>query len=92
MKVKIKLLRPFSDAIGKNEIELEFDGSQLKDLLNELVTKYPKLKNEIYTKNDELTDYICIFVNDKPFTALNGLDSILKNNDEILFFIPVSGG
>ena len=47
MKVKIKLLRPFSDAIGKNELELEFEGSTLENLLRELVTRYPKLKNEI---------------------------------------------
>ena len=92
MKVKIKLLRPFSDAIGKNELELDIHGNKLENLLRELVTRYPKLKNEIYTKKDELTDYICIFVNDKPSTALNGMDSELKNDDEILFFIPVSGG
>lgn len=92
MKVKIKLLRPFSDAIGKNELQLDFNGSTLQNLLRELVTKYPKLKKELYTKNDELTDYICIFVNDKPITALNGIDTELKNDDEILLFVPVSGG
>ena len=92
MKVKIKLLRPFSDAIGKNELELDFNGSTLQNLLRDLVTKYPKLRKEIYTKNNELTDYICIFVNDKPITALNGVESKLKNDDEILLFVPVSGG
>lgn len=92
MNVKVKLLRPFSDAVGKNELDLDFDGSTLENLLGVLVTRYPKLKEELYTKTDELTDYICIFVNDKPFTALKGVDTELKNGDEILFFIPVSGG
>jgi MoaD family protein len=92
MKLKIKLLKPFSDAVGKSEFELNFDGNRLKDLLKLLVDRYPKLKKEFYTKTDELTEYMCVFVNDKPISALNGTNTELKNDDEILFFIPISGG
>jgi len=92
MKLKIKLLKPFSDAVGKSELELDFDSNTLEDLLKVLVDRYPKLKKEFYTKTDELTAYMCVFVNDKPTSALNGLNTVLKNGDEILFFIPISGG
>ena len=92
MKLKIKLLKPFSDAVGKSELELDFDGITLEDMLKVLVNRYPKLKKEFYTKTDELTDYMCMFVNDKPISALNGINTELKNGDELLFFIPVSGG
>jgi molybdopterin synthase sulfur carrier subunit len=92
MKLKIKLLKPFSDAVGKSELELDFDGATLEDMLKVLVNRYPRLKKEFYTKTDELTDYMCMFVNDKPISALNGINTELKNGDELLFFIPVSGG
>ena len=92
MKLKIKLLKPFSDAAGKSELELDFHGTTLNDLLKVVVDTYPKLKKEFYTKAGKLTDYICIFVNDKPISALNGTDTKLKNGDELLFFIPISGG
>ncbi len=92
MKLKIKLLKPFSDAVGKSELELDFDGATLEDMLKVLVNRYPKLKKEFYTKTNELTDYMCMFVNDKPISALNGINTELKNGDELLFFIPVSGG
>jgi len=92
MKLKIKLLKPFSDAVGKSELQLDFDGSTLEDLLKTLVNRYPKLEKEFYTKTDELTEYICMFVNDKPASALNGINTELENDDEILFFIPISGG
>ena len=92
MKLRIKLLKPLSDAIGKNEIKIEFKGKTLDNLLKVMIEKYPKLRNEFYTKNDKISDLICIFINDKPILALNGFDTKLKNNDEILFFIPVSGG
>ena len=92
MKLKIKLLKPFSDAVSKSELELDFDGATLEDMLKVLVNRYPRLKKEFYTKTDELTDYMCMFVNDKPISALNGINTELKNGDELLFFIPVSGG
>lgn len=92
MKLTIKLLRPFSDAIGKKELKLDFNGSTLAELLEMLVNKYPKLRKEFYTENNELTDFICVFINDKPISALKGTETELKNSDEILFFIPVSGG
>ena len=92
MKLKIKLLRPFSDIVSKKELYLDFSGSTLNNLLKVLVNRYPKLKKELYTKSEELTEYVCIFVNDKPISALNGVETELKNDDEILFFVPVSGG
>ena len=92
MKLKIKLLKPFSDAVGKSELELDFDSNTLEELLKILVDKYPKLKKEFYTEANELTDHICMFVNDKPISALNGINTELKNGDELLFFVPVSGG
>lgn len=92
MKLKIKLLKPFSTVVGKNELEYDFKGINLEDFLKELVLKYPGLKKELYNKDGKLTEYLCIFINDKPMTALNGLNSKLKDNDEILFFMPISGG
>jgi MoaD family protein len=92
MKITIRLLKPFSDSIGKKELKMDFNGSTLIDLLEILVDKYPKLKENFYTKNNNLTEYLSVFVNDKPISALKGTETELKNGDEILFFMPVSGG
>ncbi|KYK29452.1 hypothetical protein AYK20_09730 [Thermoplasmatales archaeon SG8-52-1] len=92
MKLKIKLLKPFSTVVGKNELEYNFKGIILEDFLKELILKYPKLEKELYNEDSKLTEYLCIFINDKPMTALKGLNTKLKDDDEILFFIPISGG
>jgi molybdopterin synthase sulfur carrier subunit len=92
MKLKIKLLRPFSDAAEKGNFDLQFNGITVLDLIKKLVNINPKLKKEFFTENGELTDYLCIFVNDKPVAALKGVETKLKNGDELLFFIPISGG
>lgn len=92
MKIKIKLLKPFSDTIQKNILELDFNGITVKDLISVIINKYPQLKDEFYTNTGALTDYLAIFVNDKPISALKGLNAQLKNGDELLFFVPISGG
>ena len=56
MKLKIKLLKPFSDAVGKSELKLDFDGATLGDMLKVLINRYTRLKKEFYTKTDEFTN------------------------------------
>jgi MoaD family protein len=92
MKLKLNLLKPFSDVVGNKELGFDFNGKTIEDLFAELVEKYPKLKEELYTENNEITDYVSIFVNDKPLSALDGVNTKLKNGDELLFFVPISGG
>ncbi|WP_455392212.1 MoaD family protein [[Eubacterium] cellulosolvens] len=92
MKLKLNMLKPFSDVIGKKELGFEFSGKTIEELFAALVEKYPKMKEELYTANNEVTDYVSIFVNDKPLSALKGMETRLKNGDELLFFVPISGG
>ena len=92
MKLKLNLLKPFSDVVGKKQLGFDFNGKTLDELFKELVEKYPKLKEELYTEKNEVTDYISIFINDKPLSVLNGMETELKNGDELLFFVPISGG
>ena len=53
---------------------------------------YPKLKDELYEPDGELTDYFILFVNDRPINALEGTETPLNDGDEVPFFIPISGG
>ena len=92
MEIKLNLLKPFSDIVGTKELGFEFDGKTLEELLRALVEKYPKMREELYSKEDELTDYISIFVNDKPLSAVGGVEIVLNDGDELLIFMPISGG
>ena len=50
MKLKIKLLKPFSDAVGKSELELDFDGITLEDIPKVSADRYPRMKKELLIK------------------------------------------
>jgi MoaD family protein len=92
MKLKLNLLKPFSDAVGKKQLSLEFKGKTLCDLLFYLVEKYPKMRDDLLTDKNDITDYVSVFVNDKPLSVLDGEQTKLKDGDELLIFVPISGG
>jgi MoaD family protein len=92
MKIKVKLLKPFSDIAGKGEVEIEPKGETVNDVLNGLCGLYPGLKKEIFEESGEVTYSVNIFVNDKPMSALEDVNTLLKDKDEILIFMPVGGG
>jgi MoaD family protein len=92
MQLSIKLLKPFSDAVGKGELKMEFEGKTIDDLIAVLVETYPKLAKEVYDKDGKTTDYLSLFVNDQPAHCLDDSQTELKDGDSILFFFPVAGG
>ena len=89
MNLKLNLLKPFSDVIGKKELNINFQGSTFKDLVDYLVSDYPKLHDELYDEDGKITDYLSVFVNDKPLSVLAGVDTELSDGDELLFFFMV---
>ncbi len=92
MKLTVKLLKPFSDIAGRKELSLEMEGETLADLLEVLVEKHPKLRDELYSKKEALADHVNVFVNDKPITDPEDTGTRLRDGDEVLLFIPISGG
>jgi MoaD family protein len=92
MKLKLNLLKPFSDAVGKKELGIEFNGKTIEELFRYLIQKYPKLGKDLLKKNNEITDYVSVFVNDKPISVLDEMKTKLEDGDELLLFVPISGG
>jgi MoaD family protein len=86
------LLKPLSDVVGKKELRLDLEGKTLADLLKALVEKHPKLGDHLYSGKNSLSDHVNVFVNDKPVTKQDVASTRLHDGDEILLFIPVSGG
>ncbi len=91
MKVKIKLLKPFSDIAGKGELELEFPGGSAIRALEKICESYPDMKNELFGDDGKVSYSVNIFVNDTPLVGERE-DAPLKEGDEILVFLAVSGG
>jgi MoaD family protein len=92
MKIKLKILRPFQDVVGQENLTLDIKGTTLQDLLDDLISQYPKLKEKMLDTNDKLDSFVNIFVNDKPTFSNEESKVKLKEGDEILIFPAIAGG
>jgi molybdopterin synthase sulfur carrier subunit len=96
LKVKVEFLGHVRNVIGSNreeEVEIS-EGSSIADLLAMLSEKYGEpFKKAVYEKSgaDVKSNYI-ITVNGYLLNQLNGVETKLKNGDQVILLPIVSGG
>ena len=88
--IKVKFPTVFVQVTKERRVEVDNAGS-VKDLLDTLFERYPGLKEKLI-KDDELTPFINIFVNGEDIRLLNGVETELKDGDEVAFIPAISGG
>ena len=80
--------------VGTRQVEFPLpQGCTLRQLVEEMVKRYPGLKSEMLDENGNLQSHIHIYVNGRDSVFLDGsFDSILSPDDTISIFPPVGGG
>jgi len=91
MKVKVRFLGFLARLYGCEETAVEIpENCTLRDLMKVIVKRKTKFKNAVL--NDEgFKETVLTLINQKDIGVLNGLDTKLKDGDEVVF-IPVSHG
>ncbi|MCC6027607.1 MAG: MoaD family protein [Archaeoglobales archaeon] len=84
---KVKLFAMFREIAGIAEIEVE--GKKLGEVILNLVSRYPKLK-DIFFSEGKLKEFVQIMVNGRHFRG--NLDLEVSERDVVAIFPPVSGG
>ncbi len=88
--IKVKFPSVFVQITKERRVEIE-NVSSVKELLDKLFERYPQLKERLI-KDGELTPFINIFVNGEDIRHLEGLNTKLKDGDEVTFIPAISGG
>ena len=90
MEVTARFLGVFRSISGKNQVTIKFkDPVMLRDAVKRIVEEMPELKRALI--DPELEDprpNTLILVNGREISILNGLETILKDGDEVVF-VPV---
>jgi molybdopterin converting factor small subunit len=94
-KIKIKFLGVFEKAYGSGEIKLKAERNEkLIDLIYRLAESSPELGRLLI--DPELKNprpNAIILVNGKELSVLKkGLETLVKNNDEVVFIPVIHGG
>jgi molybdopterin converting factor small subunit len=75
-----------------NQSELSADGSTVMELLNDILLRFPALKPHLFDASGELRRHFNIFVNGVHVRDLDGLDTLLGEDDRVILMASAAGG
>ena len=81
-------LRQFAD----NQDELDSDGKNLEEVLADLCSRFPELKQNLYEDEGSIRNFINIYVNDEDIRYADGMQTELKDGDRIQIVPSIAGG
>jgi molybdopterin converting factor small subunit len=88
--MKVCFAKPFDELAGKKEIDLEIKGPiEVKDLLKILSGRFPTLRWCFREDRDELLNFSVLLVRGDEVLRLKDM---IREQDTVKIFLPISGG
>jgi molybdopterin synthase sulfur carrier subunit len=79
--------------VGGAKANLDTDvGDTFRQMLDEMLARWPTLARELLDRQGELRNNIHIFLNGRDVRYLDGLDMPIPENADVCIFPPVGGG
>jgi molybdopterin synthase sulfur carrier subunit len=91
MGVTVYIPTPFRRATN-NRDRIESAAATVGDLLDELEGDYAALRGLVRNEGGEVHHHVNIYVNSEAIDALSGLDTPLKDGDEVTIIPALAGG
>lgn len=94
MVITVKFIGSFRNVSGKGKLTIKYEGIiPLREAIKEIVEELPKLKRVLIDPElENPRPNTLILVNGKEISVLNGLDTMLEDEDEVVFVPVVHGG
>jgi molybdopterin synthase sulfur carrier subunit len=94
MTVKVKFVGSFRSLSGQDKLALKFgNGASFKEVVNKIVKELPRLKQVLIDPEcGSPRTNMLVLVNGKEIGALDGLETPIKDGDEVVFVPVVHGG
>ena len=95
MIVEVKFVGSYRNFVSKGRLGLEFGGQSvdLDDVARTIAKKFPKLKRLLVdSETKTFKSNLLVLVNGKEIGVLDGLQTAVKDKDEVVFVPVVHGG
>ena len=86
----IKIPTPLRAYTG-NQAQINVSGATVGAALNDLTTQYPELRQHLF-KDDELRNFVNVFLGEEDIRFINGLDTELEADDALRIIPSIAGG
>ena len=91
MAVTVLIPTPLRNLTGNNEI-VEVEAADIAGLIAALEVAHPGIGVRLTTESGALHRFINFYVNDEDIRFLQGLDTPIKNGDQISIVPAIAGG
>jgi sulfur-carrier protein len=91
MSVQVYIPTPFRRATN-NKDRVSMEAHDVRALLDALEDHYGGLKGLVRNERGEVHDHVNVYVNNEGIEALDGLETILKDGDEVAIIPALAGG
>jgi molybdopterin synthase sulfur carrier subunit len=94
MVANVKFIGSFRSISGKDKLALKLTNSApLRNVVKKIVHELPKLKQALIDPElGEPRTNVLILVNGKEISVLQGLETVIKDGDEVVFVPVLHGG
>jgi adenylyltransferase/sulfurtransferase len=91
MAVTIVIPTPLRQFAGGSS-EIEVEAATAGEALEKLTTEHAELRKHLYNDQNNLRNFVNVYVGDEDIRDLDGLQTELKNGSEILIVPSIAGG
>ncbi len=89
----IRLFATVRDLVGSKRITVPFeDGDTVRVLVDRLSIDYPMLRGKLLDETGELSSDVHIYVHGRNVEWLDGLNTVIRDRDEVFIVPPMAGG
>lgn len=91
MSVKVRIPTPLRK-VTNDEAEVTAEGSSIRQVLDDLESRYPGLKERLCDEEGELRRFVNVYVGEEDIRFLQGLDTEVGDAELVSIIPAVAGG
>jgi molybdopterin synthase sulfur carrier subunit len=89
--IKVRIPTPLRP-LTKGQGEVVTNGTNVSEMIENLNTVHPGLKERLCDEKGELRRFVNVYVNEEDIRFLNGKATLLKDGDEVSIVPAIAGG
>jgi len=91
MAKKVRIPTPLRKLTNNEEL-VEVDAATIGDVIVELQTRYPGIKDRLLDENGSIRRFVNVYVNEEDIRFLQNQQTAIKDGDEISIIPAIAGG
>lgn len=91
MAVNVYVPTPFRRHTG-GQSRLQVNAATVGDVLRRLAQEFPDLAGQILDERGQVQSFLNVFVNEEEIRSLSGMDTALRDGDEVALIPAMAGG